>query len=78
MTLWWLSFADHTGFLGATVVEAIDVISAVKEAHRLGTNPGGDVRGVEVPEEARAEFTSFIGRLATAEELRGDARFTSA
>lgn len=48
MTLWWLSFCDGDRpkgeqFLGVAIVEAGDVVAAVKEAWRLGINPGGEV-----------------------------------
>ncbi len=48
MTMWWLSFCDPdapTGeqFLGACIVDAVDEITAVRVAHILGINPGGEV-----------------------------------
>lgn len=47
--LWYLSFASPKAFLGACVVEGDGVVEAVKEAARLGINPGGEVLGFEVP-----------------------------
>lgn len=47
----YLSFADAT-FLGACIVQANDFLMAVRVAHMLGINPGGEVRGHEIPEGA--------------------------
>jgi hypothetical protein len=52
---WYLSFAEPKppfgrGFLGGAVVEGRGVVSAVLRAHELGINPGGEVRGIPVPE----------------------------
>lgn len=44
---WYLSFADEAGWLGGTVVKARGMAFATMEAHRLGVNPGGEVRGWE-------------------------------
>lgn len=43
---WYLSFADQSGFLGATLARGEDLIDAVRYAHRMGVNPGGEVMGV--------------------------------
>lgn len=53
MTWFWLSFADGTPptgqqFLGGLLVEGEGFIDAVKQSHRLGLNPGGEVMGGEV------------------------------
>jgi len=40
---WWLSFADEEKFLGVVVLQAPDGLTAVKVAHLLGVNPGGEV-----------------------------------
>ncbi len=55
MTQYWLSFADPdkprgTQFLGVAIVEELDFIGAIKRAHALGCNPGGEVLGYTVPE----------------------------
>jgi hypothetical protein len=43
--LWWhLSFADDTGFLGVTIIQARGMITAVQLSHALGVNPGGEVQ----------------------------------
>jgi hypothetical protein len=52
MSEWYLSFADETGFLGACIVPAEDMIGAVTMAHVLGCNPGGEVAGAPVPADA--------------------------
>lgn len=46
--LWWLSFVDNDRpegdrFIGACIVEADGPVSAVREAHARGCNPGGEV-----------------------------------
>lgn len=52
MTIHYLSFADDTGWLGAIHVQADTFIEAVTKTHLLGINPGGEVMGTEIPEEA--------------------------
>jgi len=46
----YISFADDTGFLGAVVVRGSDLVDAVKEAHRLKINPGGEALGGAIPD----------------------------
>lgn len=48
-TLWYISFADDDagGFLGACCVMARGMIGAVRRAHSLGINPGGQVLAIE-------------------------------
>ena len=62
----YLSFADETGFLGAVFLHEQDIVSAQKEAWRLGINPGGEVMGLGPgpmpPEE-------WVGRLLTREQI---------
>jgi hypothetical protein len=62
MTRWWLSFADATRpagsqFLGICIVRAVDMVSAIKVAHALGINPGGEVRGFVVDDAAAARLS---------------------
>ncbi len=50
---WWLSFCDSdrpTGeqFLGACVVDGGTMPDAVRNAHHLGCNPGGEVMGIAI------------------------------
>jgi hypothetical protein len=47
--LWYLSFIDPNGFLGATVVEATDATSALAVATEAGRNPGGEAMVLPVP-----------------------------
>lgn len=47
----WLSFCDDrlpkgSQFLGACIIEEANFQDAVKKAHALGINPGGEVMGV--------------------------------
>lgn len=67
MALYWLSFVDDerpkgSQFLGAAIVEAENSLDAVRVAHHLGCNPGGEVAIRKFPPgvEVRAED---IGRL---------------
>lgn len=48
MALFWLSFCDPdkepgSQFLGVVIVEGDNSIDAVRQAHKLGCNPGGEV-----------------------------------
>lgn len=58
---WWLSFSDPNlpegeQFLGACIITAPDFGTAVKLAHLLESNPGGEVLGSEIP----ADTSPFI------------------
>lgn len=48
---WWLSFANNERNLGVALVKAGDFIEAVRRAHALGINPGGEVNGWAVEED---------------------------
>lgn len=75
MSLWWLSFAGEEGNRGIAIVEGVDVGDAARNAHLLGCNPGGEVLGVMVPDEAdaMAEVNRWgTNRLVTPAELRGE------
>jgi len=59
---WWLSFCDSNlpkgeQFLGACIVRARGFISAIREAHKQGCNPGGEVEGLET----RSDFRPLDG-----------------
>jgi hypothetical protein len=58
----WLSFADETGFLGASIVEGGGIMEATMRARLLGCNPGGEVLGEPLtnlpPEEYRERLLS--------------------
>lgn len=67
--LWWLSFADEQ-FLGAAIVEAAGFPEALGVVNRLGINPGGDVRGFQLPSDAPGVADEWMNRLLTLEDLR--------
>lgn len=48
----YLSFVNENGFAGAAIVEAKGMAHAIEKAHALGINPGGEVAGCEVPQDA--------------------------
>ncbi len=77
MILWYLSFSDpnrFSGFLGAVVTEAPDLMGAIQKCHQLGINPGGEVMGFEVDlddREARADIEAWDrDRIISREELK--------
>lgn len=52
----WLSFADPDRpegdqFLGVCIVKARGFLLAVEKARALGINPGGEVQGIEAPQD---------------------------
>ena len=51
MSWWCLSYADKV-FRGAVIVQASGFLSAVARANELQINPGGEVAGFEILEEA--------------------------
>lgn len=78
--LWWLSFIDPDlspppaeqrpggpSFLGVVIVEATDMLSAVRRAHELGCNPGGAVQGFG-PLPIGGVGPEFRDRLLSAQE----------
>jgi len=48
---WYLSFATEKAFNGAACVQARGLGGAIRESHRLGINPGGEVMGGKLPPE---------------------------
>lgn len=48
---WWLSFVDDSGFRGAILTRANGIGTALTKTHLLGINPGGEVCGIEIPDE---------------------------
>jgi hypothetical protein len=75
VSVWWLSFADGarpvgSQFLGVAIVPAADPIEAVKTAHALRCNPGGEVAFMQVaPDVAMRIDDHWIGRLLTREDV---------
>lgn len=64
---WWLSFADGRKpkgqqFLGVCIVEGATFIAAIKAAHILGLNPGGEVQAQELPADSEVH-PSWLGVL---------------
>jgi hypothetical protein len=75
MALYYLSFCGEEGWRGGTVVEAEDFIMAVVKTHRLGINPGGEVHGAALQEdamndpEALRNVAAMLNRLMTQEQM---------
>ena len=65
--LWWLSFATEERFLGACVVEAYGIITAVLETHRLKINPGGSVAAWSLPSEP--DLSRWANQLLTRRDV---------
>lgn len=69
--LWWLSFCDPElpagrQFLGACIVPGGHVADAAREARARGCNPGGEVKGHEIPEDsAKLIDDGWKGKLLT-------------
>jgi hypothetical protein len=81
--LWWLSFVDPDlgippeeqvpggpSFLGVAIVEAAGAIGAVRRAHELKINPGGEV-ACAGPFERESWDPSWWNRLLSKTELDG-------
>lgn len=66
---WWLSFAGEKGFLGAVIVRARGFVTALEFARLMELNPGGEVRGIELPDEAEPLLEAFANRLLSREEI---------
>lgn len=64
----YLSFAEEE-FHGACIVEANDIVTAVKVAHALEINPGGQVRGHQIPEDAIYD-PKYRNRLLSKKDLQ--------
>lgn len=69
--LWCLSFADPerpkgTQWLGNCLVRARGMTGAIRESHRLGCNPGGQVMAISGDREVGAQW---MNRLLSKEEV---------
>jgi len=64
---WYLSFAEDV-FLGGCIVEAHGIITAIKRAHQLGIDPGGEVRSQKLDLE-RLPAEGYRNRLLTMAEV---------
>jgi len=70
--------AEGEQFLGVAIVRGSDFLLAVARAHVLGVNPGGEVRGWQVPDDhalpegstdrllSRAELDRLFGDIVQA------------
>jgi hypothetical protein len=67
--LWWLSFADETGFKGVVIVEAYGFTSALLATKAQGLNPGGEVRGERVDPDLIPK--AMLNRLLKKADLAG-------
>jgi hypothetical protein len=65
---WWLSFVDETGFLGVCYVLAFGMLTAIKEAHRLGINPGGEVQASSIPLDQKPP-NKWLNRLLSKSDI---------
>lgn len=69
----YLSFVDGRlpkgeQWLGAAIVEGLDITEAVKKAWRLGINPGGEVAGIEIEHVPSPRFCNRL--MISKSELR--------
>lgn len=72
MTFWWLSFCDPENaegsqFMGGCIVPGRDMLEAVRVSYMVGCNPGGDVLGVQLPEEIVMKSTDICRLMDKAE-----------
>ena len=63
LTWWQLSFVGDDGWLGWLLIEAPSFVSAVRRAHMLGLNPGGEVMAAGF--RARSVPDGYANRLIT-------------
>lgn len=77
--LWWLSFVDDAksrpiaeqvpgagGFLGVCIVEGPHFMQAISASHKLGCNPGGQVKGFPT---TPPPHTAWMNRLLSAVDI---------
>jgi hypothetical protein len=68
MHRWYLSFvSEEDVFLGACVLDADEFKDALIKSHVLAINPGGQVMGMLVPDDARDNLP--LNRLMSKAEL---------
>lgn len=67
---WWLSFIDEISRanIGVCIIRGKNISSAVVAAHSLGINPGGEVLGVKIPDDA-LDLQLGTNRFISASEL---------
>lgn len=71
--LWWMSFCDPQKpkgkqFLGAAIVPGDDEFDMMTNSHRIGCNPGGEVKFVEIRHDLHIKQED-IGRLMNREQV---------
>jgi hypothetical protein len=69
---WWLSFVDPDRpegdrFLGVSIVEANNEVTAASRAHELGCNPGGEIALCPIPSD-HVPGPEYRDRLLTRDE----------
>lgn len=64
---WWLSFSDGL-FLGAVLIRARGFITAVELARKKGINPGGEVRGAQLPDDINPSL-DVVDRLLSRRDI---------
>lgn len=77
--LWYMSFADKSGWLGAIITESPSMLEAVQKCWDLNINPGGGILGrtieVGVPSEyrdrllTRKECETVFGKMESLREM---------
>lgn len=64
-SMYYLSFADDSGFLGCAIVSAFGPTDAVRQTHLKGINPGGEVmmhpipNGTPIPDDWKNRLLSL-------------------
>ena len=71
MKTFWMSFCDINRpegeqFLGVVIMQGKDLIGAVQESHKLGINPGGEIKLFET-DPVRADH---MNRLLSNRQLK--------
>lgn len=75
MGYYWLSFCDPdkpegTQFLGASIIEAADFVTAITKSHLLGCNPGGEVVTWEFePDKCPIPIAAIENKLMTKDDI---------
>jgi hypothetical protein len=71
MKLWWLSYADESGFRGVVITRAEGFLMACARSNLLGISPGGQVQGFELSSKAEEDFAAGdLDRCLSEEEAR--------
>jgi len=66
---WWMSFA-YNGFRGVVITKSLGHAHALDRSHRLGVNPGGEVRSTTIPiNEDTAIYEKYLDRLLSKKDL---------